>query len=313
MRLYISPMSGEESNSLEGIAREIFGKLAASGRCIERRLLAKVAKEEVQAGRVTIHNQAGKLRAMYEYFRRLAKQAYAGEGLLMDDLNNSPTSGATPELEEVARRIKMAFAGPITRDREGFYATIAMINAYFSLLEHLLVLSLAATDFDPKSESITGFIGNKILEKYDRVFDVEKDLTARKFRLRLQRAAEVWRNPYGHGAFDKAHGTLYFQVPGIGPLPAILSDIRSHPTFHFTPERESAFDESCALFDEIDEWLRNGPIRHGVIWAEAGLSVSYDSPSLDRFRLAIKNGDDAFMYYLESASYAEDQAANMEW
>ncbi|MFF9841623.1 hypothetical protein [Streptomyces sp. NPDC013740] len=313
MYLYIAPLEDGEADPLEGVAREIFGKLSAAGRCIERRLLAKVAKEEVQAGRVAIHNQAGRLRAMYEFFRRLANRAYGGEGLLMEDVKNAPASGSTPEAEELARQLKMTFGGPIARDSEGFYATIAMINAYFSLLEHLLVLALPATDFDPKSESITNFIGSKILEKYDRVFDVKLDPVAKKFRVRLQGAAEVWRNPYGHGAFDKGHGTLYFQVPGIGALPAILSDIRTHPTFHFTPGRESAFEESCALFDEIDGWLRSGPVRHGVMWAEAGLGVSYDSLSLDRFRSAVSDGEDAFMRYLESASYAEEQAANMDW
>lgn len=313
MYLYIAPVEGEESESLEGVAREICGKLSTVGRCIERRLLTSVAKAEVKAGRVTIQNQAGQLRAMYTFFRRLAEQAYAGKGLLMEDVKNASASGATSEAKELARRIQMTIGSPIARGREGFYATIAMINSYFSLLEHLLVLSLPDTDFDPNCESITGFIGSKILEKYDRVFDVKSNPLAKKFRVRLHGAAEVWRNPYGHGAFDKSHGTLYFQVPGVGALPAILSDIRSHPTFHFTPEREHAFEESCNLFDEFDEWLRKGPVRHGVMWAEAGLAVSYDSSSLDRFRAAVSGGEDAFSHYLESESYAADQAANMEW
>ncbi|MGW6154481.1 hypothetical protein ACWFRM_15315 [Streptomyces sp. NPDC055144] len=313
MRLYIAPREGENPDSPESVAREIFGKLSAASRCIERGLLAQTAKAEVQAGRVTIQNQAGQLRAMYRFFRRLAEQAYAGNGLLMEDARNSPVSESSPEAEEIARKIQMAFARPIARDREGFYATIAMINAHFSLLEHLLVLALPATDFDPSSESLTSFIGSKILEKFDRVFDAKGDPIAKKFRVRLQRAAEVWRNPYGHGAFDKTHGTLYFQMPGIGALPAILSNIRSHPTFHFVPEREGAFEESCALFDELDEWLRSGPVRHGVMWAEAGLPVSYDPASLNLFRSAVAGGEDAFLYYLGSASYAEEQAANMDW
>lgn len=313
MYLYIAPLENEEYEALEGMARDICGKLSSAGRCIERRLLARVAKIEVKAGRVTIQNQAGQLRAMYTFFRRLAEQAYGGKGLLMEDVKNASASGSTPEAEELVRRIQMAIGSPIAQDREGFYATIAMINAYFSLLEHLLVLSLPNSDFDPNCESITGFIGSEILEKYDRVFDVKSDPLAKKFRVRRHGAAEVWRNPYGHGAFDKSHGTLYFQIPGVGAFPAILSDIRSHPTFHFTPERERAFEESCNLFDEFDEWLRSGPVRHGVMWAEAGLAVSYDSSFLDRFRAAVSGGEDTFVHYLESESYAADQAANMDW
>lgn len=313
LRLYITPQDGEDSESLDATAREIIGKISVASRCIERRALTKVAKSELQAGRVTIHNQNGRLRAMYEFFRRLAERAYSGEGLLIKDLPNSRASGSTPEAEELARTLQITIGAPLAREREGFYATIAMINSYFSLLEHMLVLSLPATDFDPVRESITDFIGSKVFEKYDRVFDVQRDAEAKKFRVRLHGAAEVWRNPYGHGAFDKKHGTLYFRIPGAGAFPAILSDIRSHPTFQFFPDRESAFGDVCVLFDELDEWFRNGPVRHGVRWVEAGLAVSFDAESLDRFRSAVASGDAAFEHFLDREAYADDQASNMEW
>ncbi|MEE1939661.1 hypothetical protein V1L54_09580 [Streptomyces sp. TRM 70361] len=313
IRLYLAPQEGDEEDSLKEIAREIIGKISSASRCIEKKILSEVAKSEVHLGRVTIYNQVGQLRAMYGFFRRLAERAYAGKGLLIDDLKKSDVSGATPEAEKIAHSLKMAFGEPIARDREGFYATIAMINAYFSLFEHLLVLSLPATDFDPSQEPITEFIASKIFEKYDRVFDAKGDAQAKEFRVRLREMAEVWRNPYGHGAFDKRHGTLHFQIPGLGPFPAILSDIRSHPTFEFSPDRESAFDLACSLFDELDAWLRDGPIRHGVRWAEAGLNVSYDSETLNLFRSASNAGDEEFERFLTSASYLEEKAANMEW
>ncbi|MEV8307792.1 hypothetical protein AB0P36_10620 [Streptomyces flavidovirens] len=311
MRLYIARQDGEEP--LESTAREIIGKLSAATRCIENRVLSKIAMEHVAAGHVTIHNQSSRLRSMYKFFRRLAERAYAGDGILMKDLDTPSASGSTPLGEEIARALQREFGAPLARDSEGFFATISMINAYFSLLEHLLVLALPATDFDPTHESITRFIGNKVFEKYDRVFDIKGDPQAKRFRTRLHGAAEVWRNPYGHGAFDKQHGTLYFQVPNVGPLPTILSDIRTHPTFHFVPSRETAFDDMCSLFDELDEWLRTGPIRYGIMWVESGFSVSYDPVSLGRFRSAVKAGEGAFTDLLDTTAYQEDQAANMDW
>ncbi|RPK75831.1 hypothetical protein EES45_24670 [Streptomyces sp. ADI97-07] len=312
MHLYITHQ-GDEGAALDATAREITGKLAAATRCIETRILSKLAKEQVATGRVTIHNQSAQLRSMYGFFRRLAERAYAGEGILMEDLENPSASGSTPLAEEIARSLQREFGAPLARDSEGFYATIAMINAYFSLLEHLLVLTLPATDFDPTRESLTKFIGDKALGKYDRVFDATKDQQARKFRSRLRDAAEVWRNPYGHGAFDKQHGTLHFHVPNIGPLPVILSDIRTHPTFHFIPGRAAIFDDMCSLFDELDRWLREGPIRCGMMWVEAGLSVSYDPDFLSQFRSAVRAGEDTFKDLIDATAHWEDQAVNMDW
>ena len=171
---------------------------------------------------------------MYDYFRRLAAKAYAGNGLLAKD-HDERSEGS-----QLMQHLRV-----IPERTEGFYATVAMTMAYFSLLEHLLVFALLATDFDPAQESLTDFIGcgSWISSGESSIWPMIRRRS--RYCQRLHEAAETWRNPYGHGGFDKRHGTLAFFIPGIGPFPLLLSDIRKHPSFSVVPEREESFDELC--------------------------------------------------------------------
>lgn len=237
---------------------------------------------------------------MYMYFRRLASEAYAGCGLLAKD-HDKQSEGT----------VLIGAFRTLVEDREGFYATVAMTMAYFSLLEHLLVLVLPVTDFDPTSDSVTDFIKLKLFEKYDKIFDASTDPLVHNFRQQLHKIAEQWRNPYGHGGFDKAHGNIWFHVPGIGPLPMLLSDIRAHATFGIVPTRESRFDQVCALFDQLDAWLREGPIRFGIQWAETSMDVAFNPEFLNAFRTAVDNGPESFDEFVERQADAVDRAMNM--
>jgi hypothetical protein len=150
LRLYLGENPGEGQDTEPDIAeagRTVVSKLSAAVRCLERHVLSVLATEQVAAGNLTIHNQAGRLRSTYEYFRRLATDAYAGRGILARDYDDR--SDRTPFLD----RFRV-----VAEQAEGLDAAMAMTVAYFSLLEHLLVLVLPATDFDPSAEPVTGFI-----------------------------------------------------------------------------------------------------------------------------------------------------------
>jgi len=70
----------------------------------------------------------------------------------------------------------------------------ACVNAFFSLLEHRLVLVLPFIDFDPADGALTAFIGARWGDKFRRVFDVASDSTAHAIYDRLHRIAEAYRN-----------------------------------------------------------------------------------------------------------------------
>jgi hypothetical protein len=281
-------------------AREIMSKLAAAARLLEKTLLPSFVETQVGENRIIVHNQMGQLRGMYQYFRELAEAAYAGDGVLAKRFD-----------EQHKDSVYMKEFRSLPEQREGFFATVAMITAYFSLLEHLFVFAFAVSDFDPARNSLKDFIGLRLLEKYKCLFDVTQDRAARTYYNRLHEVAEKWRNPYDHGGFDKKGSALSISVPSLGAIPLMLSDIRTHPTFHFLPERETNFDEVTALFDEMDAWLRQSYVGPGIAWADEGLNISFEPEFLTELHQAVAAGE--FDDLLSRTSYMADQATNMDW
>ena len=297
LRLYLQ--SQEDGND-EADEREIMSKLAAAARLLEKNLLPSFVETQVGENRIIVHNQIGQLRGMYQYFRELAEAAYAGDGMLAKRFD-----------ERHRDSVYLKQFRSLPEQQEGFFATVAMINGYFSLLEHLFVFALAVSDFDPTKDSLKDFISLRLLEKYKRLFDVAHDRSARTYYNRLHDVAEKWRNPYDHGGFDKKGGALSISVPDLGTIPLMLSDIRTHPTFHFLPERATSFDEVTALFDEMDAWLRQSYVGAGIAWADEGLNISFEPEFLTTLRQAVAAGE--FDDLLTRTSYVADQATNMDW
>ena len=79
------------------------------------------------------------------------------------------------------------------------------------------------------------------------------------------------------------------------------------------PTREESFAGLCALFDDLDTWLRTGKVAPGIAWAQAGLDIAFTGEFLSQFRQAVTEGPEAFEDYLMTTSYRDDQATNMDW
>jgi hypothetical protein len=298
LRLYVA---SEDEETARNLRAEIVGKLSRAIRIVERRLLRDYGETQVARGAITIVNQLHSLRGMYQHFREEAEATFVQRNEADDD----PPQGLDAFLEQVNRGLAL--------DRSGAYTALAAINAYFSYLEHALVLVLPFTDFDPARESITEFIGMRWRDKFRRVFDLNGDTTAKRMHDRLYDIAETYRNTYGHGGFDKAGGAIYFHVPTLGALPVRLTDVRESPHFDLVPIRPFDFHDICSVFDQVDELLRtNNVSRFGMRYAEAGLDVRYDEHARKRFVEAMES-DQQFEELLDQHSYAQDMVANMDW
>jgi hypothetical protein len=227
------------------------------------------------------------------------------------------SQGAAETLEVPARPRRARGSGSaaepaLTLDRSGAFSSLAAINAYFSYLEHALVLVLPFTDFDPAAESITGFIGLRWRDKFKRVFDLNADVTAKRLHDRLHEVSETYRNTYGHGGFDKDGGAIYFHVPEVGALPAPLTDVRDSPHFDLIPVGSLDFEELCALFDKVDEFWPPARSPASAYATPKRVDVHYDEHSRRRFAEAMES-DERFEELLDHDLYVETMAMNTDW
>ncbi|MGV9250630.1 hypothetical protein [Streptomyces sp. NPDC003697] len=293
LRLYVDPSTLPSEDDAQDLLNRITKLLESAQRSLEKRQLRQFADEQIRQGRLTIRNQHRRLREIYEYFQEGAALAFAGQGRLDVDL---PSGG---------RRIA-------PRATEGFYNTVAMVSAYFSLIEHTLVLLLPFKGFDPTESALKDFIGERWGIKFRKVFSVDADPAAKENFDTLYRIAEEYRNTYGHGGFDKNGSTFLFHMEDVGALPAVLSDVRGNSHFSFTPVDADDFNDVKLAFDSIDEWLSKEAAPLGMRWIESGLDVYYDEKFREQVALAMESPA-LFDNFIEYCGYLTDQAANMDW
>jgi hypothetical protein len=299
LRFFIIPAEGSDETA-EAIAAEVARRLGKALRIVEREVLAEHARQQLDEGRLTLANQSGRQRAMYEHFRAAATSAFA--------------VAEKPEMPEGQDIVDSIFAGvveKIHRSQVGAWEGIAAVNAYFSLLEHELVLISALSDLDPTGGALEDLIGDRWAEKFRKLFDL-KDAEDKGVYDRLHKIAETYRNPYSHGGFDKQGTALWFHLDGIGAVPARLSDIRSSPHFELFPVQPEGFVTICEDLDYTDRWLRNGRYSAGFEWIDAGLDVAFDEESREDYR-RLASDPQYRRKLIERHQHLTDRAVNFDW
>lgn|SRR5487761_177865 len=244
----------------------------------------------IQAGNVMFTNQYANLRGGYEYFREGCQLAYAGNGRLRDK---------APWIELTTGR----------GSQEAWWNFLAMVSAYFSLFEHILIGCLPFSTFNPQSEDLPYAVGSKWSSKFKLVADLEDSETAKHFGA-LQDIAERYRNTYSHGAFGSGgKAAMIVRLPGVGDVPASLSEFGVSPEQWFIPAAQNDFVRTCEAFDSCDNWLATGPLAAGYQWVQAGLDFDF-SPRL-RAAAAQAIGQGNFDEFVSQA-VAHDEAL-MNW
>ena len=257
-------------------------------------LVKPLAEAQVAAGNVTIDNQGALYLGKYWFFRGKAEECYATPG---------PTAAEDP-LIAINRKLKA--------DREGFFYASAALEAYFSYLEHLLVLTLAYCDFDPTKENLVSFVSSFWAEKFKRIFDLTSDNEAERVYHSLLQIKEKFRNPLSHGGFDKDATTFHFHVPGLGALPMSLSRYAESIHYGFNPIVAVTFKEVCETLDRAEHFFENGTRRLEMRCVRSGMAVSFSERSRASYKDAIKSEENADAF-IEDTLTAMDNATNMDW
>ncbi|HEX3958319.1 MAG TPA: hypothetical protein VHZ03_17110 [Trebonia sp.] len=290
LRLHLDAAVGD-ADAAEQLAQRVLDKLAAAQRVVNKSVLSPQLADQIKAGNVTIANQYATLRGSYEYFREGAEQAYAGAGRLAN----------RPGLADL-----IAGRGAY----EGWWNTLAMVSAYFSTLEHILIGCLPFTSFDPATGNLADAIGDEWYKKMKRVVNITDPEPKRQFDA-LHDIAERFRNTYSHGAFGHdGRAAMSVHLPDVGAVPVALGAFGVRPELLFVPAVKDGFDEICRVFDSCDDWLANGPLADGHRWVLAGLDFRFDA----QFRADVSSARSQGRYetFLSDTAEYVDDLMNMD-
>lgn len=298
LRLYME-------NKTEVKPKEVLGKLKKSLEKVEKDYLSSFAKEQISKGNITINNHFIKLDNQYKYFRDKATFEYAPK-----EINNSVDNENISPLELVnslAARINEKWSSI----RAGQYNTLAMIDAYYSRLEHLLVLALPFSKYDREKDNLSNFVGSLWSEKLRRILNFADKEVQHHYNA-LVKIKEKFRNTFAHGGFEKNGQSFYFHIDGIGAIPASMSGITESVHFDLFPIEKTGFEEICAIFDEFDHYLSNTAFPEAWKYAESGLDLALDERNLGQL-LDVIDDPQHYEEWIERMLYWNDQYDNADY
>lgn len=267
----------------EEVIDELFKKLNNAIK-ITNTLLSPIIKETINNGNFTLENHSGLLRQRYLYFRKKA-----------EDLNPGH---------------KIMGLGEIENQKKIIFNTQSMLDAYFSFQEHILILLLPFNNFDKNSEKISDLILGNWKDKYNRIFNPQKNRVYMKWFDRLQSLKEL-RNKYAHGGFEKKNGSFFPHIEGVGVIP-VQPPENNNGIYSLLPINDISFYEVCKTIDEYENFLFQSEWKRPLTILESGLDIRYDDEYIKRLTDAIKSDEN-----LESFLYNEfewiDYLQNMDW
>ncbi|PAW41290.1 hypothetical protein CKQ70_16950 [Bacillus toyonensis] len=278
----------------ESIVKSLIKKINGALKIVDN-LMSPVLKEIVNKGDITFSNESALLRDRYLYFKEKACTLY----------NQNECEGETTDKDGYTNYIKK-----IERNKEAFFYTQAMLDAYFSFQEHLMVLLLPFSDFDKNSESISSFIADTWTLKFTKVFKPSRKTEVMKYFDKLQSIKEQHRNKFAHGGFEKRDGSLLAKVDGIGYIPVSMTQ-QNH--FSLINKNEETFMEICQVIEQFETYLyQDNQWARAMRLIKSGMDILFDDESLSLYKNAIKSDENLEFFFRREAMLAE-RYADMDW
>ncbi|WP_430489370.1 hypothetical protein [Rossellomorea marisflavi] len=278
----------------EELLKDLFEKLNSAGKIAES-LLKPFITEAIGNGEITIENQTGILRQRYLYFRKRVKEIY-------DEIEDNEDYPAGSIVGGLNRKINL--------EKEIIFNTQAMLDAYFSFQEHLLILLLPFTKIDYRAEPIPRIINSNWSDKFKKIFDINNNRNLLPYYEELKKLKEI-RNKYAHGGFEKEAGSLFAHIKGVGAIPI---EVPSQPNeiFSFVLIRDVNYKEICEGIDKFEEYLYNSEWKRAIKIVEFITDMRFDAEYISELKRAITS-DGNLEYFLEKESYIYERTANMDW
>lgn len=297
-----------DSDELKSLAVEAIGQIIKAIPLVEAMINPKI-EEQIQLGNITLESKYSQIRNRYLFFR----------GKLEDKDNSEITElkhraknfswknfGSKSEALNEYNRINML-------QNTSAYFLYAMIDSYFSLLEHISVLlipflsHIKVVDLD-----FERFIGENWKKKLQVILQHKSNEEAVRRIEILDEIKEQIRNPMSHGYFHKNGKSFFVHMKGLGAIPFTLT--KSATKYKFSDVSPDYMPISTIIqhFDGFDNFLNTQRTRFGLKYIMRDLPVAFDKRSVTEYRRRMRTDNSTEKYINEMIRKLED-SMNMDW
>ena len=262
------------------------------------KLVEPILRQKLECGEMTLYNDFHHLRDRYWFFRsQCVERKDESEGPMTKPLSwKDGVHNINVKIREL---------------QESSHYAVAAIDAYFSLLEHILVLLAAFLDEPPVN--MVEFIGSMWDRKFRSIFDVKNGSITKRYFDELKLNKERYRNFFAHGNFRKEGGSILVHVKRVGAIPFTLTKFDNPFDLPFHHLDLLSVNKLFKFFDSFDSFMGTAKeSKYGYRFIGSGLPVAFDPQSRAEYKAAMES-DAAFDALIHRHFYFADQAVNMDW
>jgi hypothetical protein len=300
--------SNKETKELSNLALEAMSNIKKAIPHTEAQI-SDLIKEKVYQGKVTIESQYSKIRNRYIFNR----EKYSEKNNSDFQKLKTAIDNFKPELYEKVEDFEENYNKIQRLKSMQSYYILSMIDAYFSLLEHVFVLLIPFTKHLKVSEiNLEEFIGNNWKQKLQIILKHKTNKESAKFIEILDEIKEQIRNPASHGHFHKKGNSFYVHMDGLGAIPFTLTKSKTNFKFSLFSKASMSFSEICSHFDDFDNYLETYDTKFGMRYIKRDLPVAFDKKSSTTYKRRMITDKSTENYINETVRELENMM-NMDW
>lgn len=289
--------------------QRVIGQLRGAIRITEE-FLKPLAEHQINHGELVIANRFGEFSSRYLFFREKADSAF--RKAKRKPRQPKKRLGAIG-FEGAGSLLCALLNHGMKEKQEGFFYSVAMVDCYFSAIEHRMALLRAFTGVPMSEGGFRDFISMSWDKKLAEILGRKQSNRIRETIRDLRRIKERIRNPFAHGGFENDKGSLQVFIPTVGMLPANFTKYGDSARFSLFPVEDQDHTECCNTFDEIDKLLSSDHLAGPHRILEAGVDPCYDQKSLLFYLKTVSGGDKSIEAFIEHWGHVYEREANMDY
>lgn len=300
--------ANEKNDNFSSLGMEAMGMIHKAIPSAES-LVNPIIHEKLNKGDVTIESKYTKMRNRYLFFREKALEGEIGDEKKIEELKRNSSSGNFKDGDSFVAHINLM---PRYRSSKTYYL-LAMIDAYFSLLEHISILLLPfVKEIKLKEIKLENFMGQTWKAKLRIILNYKENKSALRYLEILDEIKEQIRNPAAHGDYFKNGGSFYVHIEGTGAIPFTLTRAKQNFKFSDTGRSFMTAENIVKHFDDFDSYLDTLDTCFGMLYIKRDLPVAFDTKSVATCRRRTKT-EKSTIKYIDDTLQEINRSMNMDW